>query len=222
MKIVVAPSILSADFGCLADEIRSVEKAGADWIHIDVMDGNFVPNITVGLPVLRAARKATALPLDVHLMIVSPERYLKDFADAGADHLVVQAEACVHLHRTLQVIKDLDKLAGVAFNPATPIDALNHVIDLVDIVLIMSVNPGFGGQKFIASSLPKIRQVKEIIDKSGRSIRLQVDGGIYPFNSKEVMDAGVDTIVAGNAIFGQPDLNAAIEGIRLGKTTIVK
>jgi ribulose-phosphate 3-epimerase len=216
MKTLVAPSILSADFGHLADDIRAVEKAGADWIHVDVMDGHFVPNITIGPQTVKAVRAATELPADVHLMIADPDRYLSDFAAAGADHLVVHAEACTHLHRTLQVIKSLGKRAGVSFNPATPVDLLAHVIELLDIVLIMSVNPGFGGQKFIPAVLPKIRQARKIVEASGRPVQIQVDGGICPSNSAEVIEAGADVLVAGSAVFGQPDLATAIKDIRNG------
>ena len=180
MTIRIAPSILSADFGILAQQIAAVEQAGADMIHVDVMDGVFVPNITIGPLVVAAARRATRLPLDVHLMIVSPERHIDAFARAGADILTVHAEACIHLHRTLQSIRDLGKQAGVAFNPATPIDCLEPVIDLVDLILIMSVNPGFGGQQFIPSALPRIRAARSIIDGAGRPIHLEVDGGVGP------------------------------------------
>jgi ribulose-phosphate 3-epimerase len=212
--IVIAPSILSADFGQLDAQIKAVEVAGADWIHVDVMDGVFVPNITIGPLVVRAARKATALPLDVHLMIVHPEQHLAAFAEAGANYLTVHAEACIHLHRTLQQIRDLGVGAGVSFNPATPLHALEPVIDLVDLVLIMSVNPGFGGQQFIPSALPRIRAVRDMIRASGRPIRLEVDGGINPQTARAVIEAGADTLVAGNAVYGTSDYRAAIHAIR--------
>lgn len=194
-----------------------MEKAGADWIHVDVMDGHFVPNITIGPPVVKAVRAATTLPVDVHLMIADPDRYLTDFANAGADHLVVHPETCTHLHYTLQVIRGMGKRSGISFNPATSVDLLSNVIELVDIVLIMSVNPGFGGQKFLPSVLPKIRRAKEIVDRSGLPIHIQVDGGITPDNSAQVVAAGADVLVAGSAVYGRPDLAAAIEGIRLGR-----
>jgi ribulose-phosphate 3-epimerase len=214
MTIRIAPSILSADFGVLAQQIAAVEQAGADMIHVDVMDGVFVPNITIGPLVVEAARRATRLPLDVHLMIVSPERHIDAFARAGADILTVHAEACIHLHRTLQSIRDLGKQAGVAFNPATPLDCLEPVIDLVDLILVMSVNPGFGGQKFIPSALPRIRRARSIIDGAGRPIHLEVDGGVGPATAAAVKAAGADLLVAGNAVYGAPDYAAAIAAIR--------
>jgi ribulose-phosphate 3-epimerase len=216
MKIKIAPSILSADFGLLAEQIKAVEEAGADWIHVDVMDGRFVPNITIGPLIVEAARRATNLPLDVHLMIEQPTRYLQAFADAGADYIVVHAEACRHLHRALQMINDLGKKAGVAFNPGTPIDALNNVLDLTDLVLLMSVNPGFGGQKFIESTLPKITKTREIIEKSNREIEVEVDGGISPTTSDSVIQAGANVLVAGSAVYGAEDYAAAIAAIRKG------
>jgi ribulose-phosphate 3-epimerase len=216
MKIKIAPSILSADFGLLAEQIKAVEEAGADWIHVDVMDGRFVPNITIGPLIVEAARRATNLPLDVHLMIEQPTRYIQAFADAGADYIVVHAEACRHLHRALQMINDLGKKAGVAFNPGTPIDALNNVLDLTDLVLLMSVNPGFGGQKFIESTLPKITKTREIIEKSNREIEVELDGGISPTTSDSVIQAGANVLVAGSAVYGAEDYAAAIAAIRKG------
>jgi len=214
MSIKIAPSILSADFAKLAEEVREVEAAGADAHHVDVMDGRFVPNITIGPLVVEAARRATKLPLDVHLMIVEPDPHLPAFAKAGADLLVVHAEACVHLHRTLQAIRDLGVKAGVAFNPATPVATLEAVVDLVDLVLIMSVNPGFGGQKFIPAALPKIAEVRKLAEASGRAVHVEVDGGVSPVTSGEVKAAGADVLVAGSAVFGTEDYAAAIEGIR--------
>jgi ribulose-phosphate 3-epimerase len=198
----IAPSILSADFGRLAEEIRAVDEAGADWIHVDVMDGRFVPNITIGPLVVEAVRKATKKPLDVHLMIVEPERYVEDFAKAGSDIITVHAEACTHLHRTLQQIRGLGKRAGVSLNPHTPEDVLRYVLPDIDLVLVMSVNPGFGGQAFIPSSLEKLRRLRALIDGSGYDIDLEVDGGVKPGTAHKVMDAGADAIVAGSAVFG--------------------
>lgn len=216
MEIQIAPSILSADFGHLADEIHAVERAHADWIHVDIMDGCFVPNITIGPLVVQAAKRATKLPLDVHLMIIEPDRYLKAFADAGADILTVHAEACIHLHRTLQIIRGFGKRSGVAFNPATPInDQLKYILPLIDLVLIMSVNPGFGGQSFIDDIVPKIDQIKKLADENGKQIIIEVDGGITPVNAWKATQAGATMLVAGNAVFGSSDYAKAIEGIRL-------
>jgi ribulose-phosphate 3-epimerase len=216
MEIKIAPSILSADFGQLAEEIGAVERAGADWIHVDVMDGRFVPNITIGPLVVQAARRATELPLDVHLMIVEPERHVEAFARAGADLLVVHAEACVHLHGTLQQIRDLGVKAGVSYNPATSLDTLAPVLDLVDLVLVMSVNPGFAGQKFITAALPKIAEARQQVERSGREIHVEVDGGVAPETTAEVKRAGADVLVAGSAVFGTADYAAAIDAIRNG------
>lgn len=214
MKTLIAPSILSADFGRLGDEIARVAAAGADWIHVDVMDGRFVPNITIGPLVVAAARRATPLPLDVHLMIAEPDRYVKDFADAGADVITVHAEACLHLHRTLQAIRDLGRKAGVAYNPATPLVGLSHIIDLVDVVLVMSVNPGFGGQRFIEAALPKIREARAAADGAGRDVHVEVDGGVGPANAGPIRAAGADVLVAGHAVFRQEDYAAAMAAIR--------
>jgi ribulose-phosphate 3-epimerase len=213
-RLLVAPSILSADFGRLAEEVRAAEQAGADWIHVDVMDGRFVPNITIGPLVVKAVRAATSLPLDVHLMITEPERYLDDFAKAGADYLSVHVEATTHLHRTLQHVRGLGKKAGVVLNPSTSEDTLRYVTDLVDLVLVMSVNPGFGGQQFIAEVVPKIRAVRALIDRSGRPIHLEVDGGIAHDTAAEVCEAGARVLVAGTAVFGHPPYAEAIAVLR--------
>ncbi|MGH7439891.1 MAG: ribulose-phosphate 3-epimerase, partial [Polyangiaceae bacterium] len=202
--MVVAPSILSADFGRLADEVRAAESGGADWIHVDVMDGRFVPNITIGPLIVKAVRAATKLPVDVHLMIVEPERYVEDFARAGADVISVHAEACVHLHRTLQHIHHLGKRAGVVLNPSTSESALEYVLGEADLVLIMSVNPGFGGQSFIADVLPKVRKVREMVQASGRAIDVEIDGGIAPGTASLAAEAGARVFVAGSAVFTHP------------------
>jgi len=210
----IAPSILSADFSKLGDEIQSVEKAGADWIHVDVMDGHFVPNITIGPLVVEAARRATSLPLDVHLMIEHPDRYIEDFAKAGADVISVQAEACIHLNRTVQMIKALDLRAGVVLNPATPLSALEWVLEDVDLVMIMSVNPGFGGQKFIPNSLDKIRTLHKMIRDRGLCVLIEIDGGVNEKTIKNISDAGADVFVAGSAIFKSPDYKETIGKFR--------
>jgi ribulose-phosphate 3-epimerase len=210
----IAPSILSADFGRLADEVRAVAAAGADWIHVDVMDGRFVPNLTIGPAVVRAIREATDLPLDVHLMIVEPERYLESFAEAGADTLTVHVEASPHLHRTVQQVRALGKRAGVSLNPHTPPEAVEYVLGDVDLVLAMSVNPGFGGQSFIPSTLPKIRRLRQLIDESGQAVDLEVDGGIHQGTAEKVRRAGADVLVAGSAVFRQDDYQRAIKALR--------
>jgi len=214
--IIVAPSILSADFGRLADEVRAVDAAGGDWIHVDVMDGRFVPNITIGPVVVEAVRKATAKPVDVHLMIVEPERYIDDFARAGADHLLVHCEpsSTVHLHRTLTQIRDLGKTAGVVLNPATPSSMIEYVLDLCGVVLIMSVNPGFGGQQFLPEMLAKIRALRRLCDERGLDPVIEVDGGLSGENSWQVSEAGATAIVAGSHIFHAPDYAGAIAAIR--------
>lgn len=213
-KILVAPSILSADFAALGKEVEALEAAGADWIHVDVMDGRFVPNLTIGPPVVAALRNVTRLPLDVHLMIVEPERYVTDFAKAGADYITVHAEASPHLHRTLQQIRGLGKKAGVALNPHTPTSVLDHVMDLVDLCLIMSVNPGFGGQSFISSALTKIEGMRKTIDRGAHDTVLEVDGGVNPDTVGRVLDAGADALVAGSAVLGTKDYGAAIRALR--------
>ena len=201
-SVRVAPSILSADFGRLADEVAAVDAAGADWIHVDVMDGRFVPNITIGPVVVRAVRAATSLPLDVHLMIIEPERYLRDFAEAGATVISVHVEASPHLHRTLQQIRGLGVKAGVVLNPHTPEEAIRSILPDVDLVLVMSVNPGFGGQSFIPSALAKLTAIRRMIDERGLDVALEVDGGVAPATAAEVVRAGASVLVAGSAVFG--------------------
>jgi ribulose-phosphate 3-epimerase len=213
--VYIAPSILSADFAKLAQEIQEVERGGADWLHVDVMDGHFVPNITIGPLIVEAIRPHTKLPLDVHLMIENPDRYVPAFAKAGADMISIHAEADVHLHRTLQMIRQLGVRAGAVVNPSTPIDQLGPVLDLVDYILIMTVNPGFGGQPFIPSTLDKIRRLRGILtDRELTHIDIQVDGGINPQTAAQVVAAGANVLVAGNAVFGSPDRAKAIAELR--------
>jgi ribulose-phosphate 3-epimerase len=213
-SIIVAPSLLAADFARLGEEVAAIEAAGADWLHLDVMDGHFVPNISFGPAVLAALRGRTALPFDVHLMIAPADPYLAAFAAAGANHISVHPESGPHLHRTLQAIRALGCGAGVVLNPATPPEAIAYVLGLVDLVLVMTVNPGFGGQAFLDDQLPKIARLRAMIAATGRPIRLQVDGGVAPATAPRILAAGADTLVAGTAIFGAADRAAAIAALR--------
>lgn len=202
MSVKIAPSILSADFARLADAVAAAEAGGADWIHVDVMDGHFVPNLTIGPPVVAAVRRVTTLPLDVHLMVEQPERLLDAFADAGADVLTVHVETCPHLHRTVQRIRELGVRPGVALNPATPLESLDEILPYVDLVLVMSVNPGFGGQKYIVTSTRKIARMRGRLDAAGlEKVELEVDGGVSPVTAPEAARAGATVLVAGNAVF---------------------
>ncbi|HEY9682111.1 MAG TPA: ribulose-phosphate 3-epimerase [Oculatellaceae cyanobacterium] len=215
MTVLVAPSILSADFSKLGEEIKKAENGKADWIHVDVMDGQFVPNLTIGMPVVKGIRPHTKLPLDVHLMIVEPDRYLDEFAKAGADMLTVHTEACIHLQRTLSHIRALGKKAGVALNPGTSPDSLRYVLNDIDLVLVMTVNPGFGGQKFLSSVLPKIREIRQMFDDADLpDVNISVDGGITPDTAALVFEAGANVVVAGNSIYGQKDVAQAIAQLR--------
>ncbi len=212
---IIAPSILSADFGKLAAEVQDVDAGGCDWIHVDVMDGRYVPNLTIGPLVVEAVRKATKKPIDVHLMIVEPDRWLDAFADAGADGITVHQEACVHLQRALAHIRSRGKKAGVSLNPSTPEDTLKYVLNDLDVVLVMTVNPGFGGQKFLKSQVDKIRRIRKMLDDAGNTACvIEVDGGINPDNAGIVGEAGASAMVAGSSIFGKPDRKAAVAAIR--------
>ena len=213
-EIQFAPSILSADFSRLGDEIRAVDQAGAEVIHVDVMDGHFVPNITIGPLVVKAVRQVTARVVDVHLMIENADRYLESFAEAGADWITVHVEACPHLHRTVSRIRELGKKAGVVLNPATPLETLDFILEEVDLVMLMSVNPGFGGQSFIRSTLRKISQLKKRIDELGLAVGIEIDGGISPATIGEVAEAGANIFVAGSAIYGRADYRAEIKKMR--------
>jgi ribulose-phosphate 3-epimerase len=214
--IRIAPSLLAADFARLGEEVRAIEAAGADWLHLDIMDGHFVPNISFGPGLIKALRRHSAMPFDVHLMIAPADPYLAAFAEAGADVISLHPEAGPHLHRSLQTIRALGKKAGVVLNPATPIECLAHVLDLTDLILVMSVNPGFGGQSFLASQLPKIAALRRMITESGREIALQVDGGVTLRTAPDCIAAGADVLVAGTAVFGAADYAEAIAGLRGG------
>jgi ribulose-phosphate 3-epimerase len=217
---LISPSILSADFARLADAVQQVEAAGADWIHVDVMDGHFVPNLTVGPPMVEALRKVTTLPLDVHLMMTNPDEFIPEFAKAGADILTVHVETCPHLHRTVQSIKEHNVKAGVSLNPATSATTLEHILGDVDLVLVMSVNPGFGGQNFIDGTLDKIRQIRTMINTSKGSPYLEVDGGITVSNVASVLKAGANVLVAGSAIFGSSNITDTIRQLRTAGQTV--
>ncbi|PID22592.1 ribulose-phosphate 3-epimerase [Sporosarcina sp. P3] len=221
--IKIAPSILAADFARLGEEVNEVEKAGAELIHIDVMDGHFVPNITMGPIVVEALRPLTKLPLDVHLMIENPDAYIEDFATAGADYITVHVEACPHLHRTLQLIKSTGAKPGVVLNPHTPVEQIIHVLEDIDMVLFMTVNPGFGGQSFIHSVLPKVKQLSEIINERNLSIEIEIDGGINEETIKPCVEAGATIFVAGSAIYGKEDRAQALQAIKsAGESVMAK
>ena len=213
-EVIIAPSILSADFGRLNDEVKAVEQAGADWIHVDVMDGHFVPNITIGPDVVESVRKATELPLDVHLMIENADSYIKDFANAGSDIITVHVEACPHLNSTIQLIKEQKVRAGVVLNPATPLSSIEEILHEIDMVLLMCVNPGFGGQSFISSMLDKIQNLNDVMSHYEHPIELEVDGGIKSENAGDIKEAGASVLVAGSAIFNANDYKKAIKSLR--------
>jgi ribulose-phosphate 3-epimerase len=205
MEHLVSPSLLAADFGNLENEVTMINRSEADWLHLDIMDGVFVPNISFGFPIIKAVKKVASKPLDVHLMIVDPDRYLSRFSEAGANILTVQYEACTHLHRTVTEIRNLEMKAGVAINPHTPVSLLKNILPYIDMVLIMTVNPGFGGQIFIRESYNKISELRKMIDEGGYSVLIEVDGGIDTVNSAKLIESGVDVLVAGNSIFGSSD-----------------
>lgn len=213
--IKMAPSILSADFARLLEDVKKVERAGCEYLHIDVMDGHFVPNITLGPAIVKSLRKDVNMVFDAHLMIENPDNYIKDFVDAGCDMIVVHEEACTHLHRTIQNIKSFNVKAGVALNPTTPIENIKYILNDIDMVLIMTVNPGFGGQSFIGTMVDKIKELKALIDEKGLDVDIQVDGGIKPSNVSEVVKAGANVIVAGSAIFNSDDIEATVKEFRL-------
>ena len=214
---LISPSILSANFANLERDINKVVSGGADWLHIDVMDGHFVPNLTIGIPVIKSIKKITSTPLDVHLMITNAENYIKDYIEAGADILTVHQEGCVHIQRAVTEIRSMGIKSGVALNPGTPIETLEHVLPDIDMILVMTVNPGFGGQKFIPQMINKISKLRNMIDNSGFDIKIQVDGGITPSNSKLVIEAGADIIVAGSAVFNSEDIPQVINLIKFPK-----
>jgi ribulose-phosphate 3-epimerase len=218
-RLTIAPSLLAADFARLKDEVHAIQAAGADWLHLDIMDGHFVPNLSFGPQILKALRPHTNLPFDVHLMIAPADPYLAAFADAGADHILLHPEAGPHPHRSLQAIRALGKRAGIVLNPGTPIEAVAWLLELADIVLVMTVNPGFGGQAFLPSQLAKIAALRRLIDAATHPIALAVDGGIAPDTARLAVQAGADTLIAGTAVFGAPDYTAAIAALRAAETT---
>ncbi|HEX9507293.1 MAG TPA: ribulose-phosphate 3-epimerase [Myxococcales bacterium] len=215
-RVLIAPSILSADFGRLAEEVKAVEEAGADYIHVDVMDGRFVPNLTLGPAIVEAVKRSTRLPLDVHLMIVEPEKYLEAFVKTGAAILSVHVEACPHLHRVLQQIRQLGARPSVALNPSTPLATIEDILEDVQMVLLMSVNPGFGGQSFIPHTLDKVRRLRKMLDQRGLSVDIEVDGGIRPDTGRQAIEAGASVLVAGTSVFSEPNYRAAIAALRGG------
>jgi ribulose-phosphate 3-epimerase len=222
MKHLIAPSILAADFGKIYSEVEMLNASQADWVHVDVMDGSFVPNISFGFPVIKAIKSASKLPLDVHLMIDNPERYLQQFKDVGADVLTVHAEACVHLHRTIQQIKELGMKAGVALNPHTNVDTIADIIEDVDLVCLMSVNPGFGGQKFIYNTVPKTKKLRQMIDTRNASAMIEIDGGVGLQNAEKLLQAGANVLVAGSAVFKADDPHDTIVRLKsIGKDTFI-